>query len=206
MQVVWSSQAGHKVRIPVSVLFRDYTAPSYIQPKQRQAAFNYTYKLSADTATVAIKSRGITAAAVTAVRVNISAIGVVSFVVPKGNSLFAVGIFDEDVPTVMNLDLSLFQGNTQLGMAASTRSTELLEFPQGLPAGSYTARVTSPNVPTVVRAYVHVWMLPDKLGITTGASMQASPSSLAFTGSGGSQSVHVSFKNLNFSGAPVPPR
>jgi len=71
LQVVWHSDKGHIVRIPLALTFTSFSAPAVISPLERKPEFTYTYKVNADPATtVAVKNSGFGAGAVTPVEVS----------------------------------------------------------------------------------------------------------------------------------------
>jgi hypothetical protein len=162
------------VRIPIAVKFAEFVAPSYIQPALRVPDFEYRIKIGADrTTTVTINNLGakagdITEVAVTAVQSdsttpNLQAPGVgkVDITVPSGNKYFAVGIFAGDVARDADLDLYVYNGETELGQSTSAGNTEVLEALEGLEPGKYTAYIYPSSLPTKsLTAYLHVWMLP----------------------------------------------
>jgi hypothetical protein len=66
LQVVWHSDKGHAVRIPVVLKFESFFAPALITPAERTPEFSYSYKLNADAATfVTVQNSGFSAANVT---------------------------------------------------------------------------------------------------------------------------------------------
>lgn len=66
-QVVWRSNRGHTVRIPLVLKFETFSAPARIAPTQRLPEFTYTYKIAADAATTVALTNDFSAATVTPV-------------------------------------------------------------------------------------------------------------------------------------------
>lgn len=74
LQVVWRSNKGHVVRIPLVLSFIRFKAPESIFTEELKPEFTYAYKVNADAATtISVKNSGFSAGTVTAVDVTKSA-------------------------------------------------------------------------------------------------------------------------------------
>lgn len=210
LQVVWQSSQGHIVRIPISVKFSEFVAPTYVRPIIRARDFEQRIKIGADVATtVTINNLGAKEADVTELRVeaqpdlptpnlNATGVGKVDITVAPGTTYLAVAIFAEDTDQNTDLDLFLYRDGKEVAKSQSDSSSEMLEVREGLQQGKYTAYVYPYGMKLIsVRAYLHVWTLP---ATSTSSLMQVSPSSVQTTpGDMSCCPITMSFNGLDFS-------
>jgi subtilisin family serine protease len=156
--ITWTSDQGHRVRIPTVARPVALAAPASISgdgsPQSFDVTFGYTGSFSAT-------ARGLTPADVTAGTVDqdpdqtfapSDPTGTVAIpvTIPAGTTYTRFALYDEDVAPGADLDLYVYQGATLVGSSTSDTSAEAVNFSFATPTGG----------PIGLTIYVHGWGVP----------------------------------------------
>jgi hypothetical protein len=199
LQVVWSSDNGHNVRIPVSVTFRSVLAPAVIDPVPTQPDFTFHYGIrTAGPATVNIRITGLHTAQVVTVAVPAREIfAQYDFTLASPVDYFAAGLFVGDNEALA--DMYLYNPDTYEVFAWPPRvghsSDQLLEA-HDLPAGNYNLWILlDQQAHQDLDLLLHLWELRyDTQGVNS--VMSVSPAGKVSVGPEGVGEVTLSFNNI----------
>ena len=156
--IVWTSNAGHSVRVPVVVRPVPLAAPVQVSGTGSAMSWDVTFGY---TGPFAAALRGLILPQVTpgTVEQDPDQTFVVSdptgtvaipFSIPPGSTYARIALFDSDVAAGTDLDLYIYQGTSLVGSSATGTSQEEVNF-------AFTNPTTSP---INLVAYVHGWGVP----------------------------------------------
>lgn len=213
MQVVWYSNMGHVVRMPVSINFKSVLAPSVIAPVNRLSSFTYSFGIrTPGPAAVTVLSTPLQAAKVVDVVVADSADDPLphafyNLTVAAETDFFAVGLFFGDQPGLLDITLLDSDSSVVAGPSRLDHNLAALLEVQGLAAGTYqiylesTAYSGAVNIkppPLPFNASLHIWQLDYQDAPSANSLMKVAPNPVPVNAHG------MGHLSASFSGLTMP--